>query len=172
MTRSHIRIHIPIQTYPNTGGSWIPPSYRFLVPPLLLTSSSFPPSFLSSPPAHPPFFPPAHRDGGRGEGVMGGNVGHGVVILGHGGLFWGSLGWVVVFLAPGIDQVCTVRDFYQISLNSDDFWKTTSVTKKLWCRIINFWAISLTIEPWSFLNISAYPELKEDHFGAKKSLKS
>ena len=86
MTRSHIRIHIPIQTYPNTGGSWIPPSYRFLVPPLLLTSSSFPPSFLSSPPAHPPFFPPAHRDGGRGEGVMRGSLG------GHIGSWWALLG--------------------------------------------------------------------------------
>ena len=29
----------------------------------------------------------------------------------------------------------------------------------------------MTIEPWSFLNISAYPELKEDHFGAKKKFK-
>ena len=128
----------------------------FLLPSLLPVLSPRPPSLLSP-------RPPRRWAGGGG---------HGVVILGHGGLFWGSLGWVVVFLAPGIDQVCTVRDFYQISLNSDDFWKTTSVTKKLWCRIINFWAISLTIEPWSFLNISAYPELKEDHFGAKKSLKS
>ena len=80
--------------------------------------------------------------------------------------------FLMAFLAPGIDQVCPVGDSYQISLNSDDFWKMTLVTTKFWCRIINFWPISLNIDPLCFLNISAYPGLKEDHFGAKKSLKS
>ena len=144
-------------------------------PSLLLTPSSFPPSLLYSLPAHPPFSPPAHQGVGGGRGswgvmwVIGWSYWVMVGSFGGRGGSWVELRW---FLAPGIDLVCPVRDFYQISLNSDKFWISTLVTRKLWCRISNFWAISLTIEPYSFLNISAYPELKEDHFGAKKSLKS
>ena len=76
------------------------------------------------------------------------------------------------FLALDIDQSVSCTSFLLIFV---EFWrllKNDLVDGRIWCQIINFWRISFNIDPLCFLNISAYPELKEDHFGAKKSLKS
>ena len=123
--------------------SWIlpfPAPDPFLLPSLPTFLSPRPPSLLS----------PRPPGGGRGEGVMGGNVGHGVVILGHGGLFWGSwrvMGWVAVIFGtryrPSVS--CTwflpnfveFRQILDIDLGDE---KIVMPNKQLLSYLFDYWA--------------------------------
>ena len=164
MTRSHIRIHIPIQTYPNTGGpESLPPTAFLSLPCSWPLPPSLPPSCPLPPPTLPSFPPPTETVGG-GRGSWGGHIGSWWALLGVIGL---SCGFFSARYRPSVHCTWILPNFVEFGrLLKNDLGdeKIMMPNNQLLSYLFDYWALVF----FEYISVSG---VERGSFWSKKKFK-